>query len=411
MKVNPFKPNSIVGPGMFVGRLEELLELDRCLFQTKHGNPRHFLIHGERGIGKSSLMLVAESMATGEIPGPESKHRYDFMTAKLEMSPSTTYGDAIAKMGREIAKEVRKKEAVKSAAGDLWNFLKRWEVMGLKYNAEDHLQASEMLEDLCDVIERIFSSLHDCDGLFLLIDEADNATDDARLGELVKLFTERLTRIGVHNVILGISGISNVIQKLHKSHESAPRILNHIYLEPLSEDERKTVVRRGIEESNDRGGTQTRVQPEAEDWISRFSEGYPHFVQQYASTAFDTDNDDVITESDVMHGAFKENGALDQLGVRYFKEMYSSQINSDEYRQVLQVMAESPDKYVPRKQIELKTGLKKTTLSNALRALRSREIILSHPDKKGLYRLPTDSFALWIRMKSQQNQEHDKKAF
>ena len=50
MRYNPFRPNSLVTPGMFTGRLEETKALERMLFHTKNGNPHYFLLHGERGI-------------------------------------------------------------------------------------------------------------------------------------------------------------------------------------------------------------------------------------------------------------------------------------------------------------------------------------------------------------------------
>ncbi len=50
-KYNPFQPNTMVAPGIFVGRLEKIDTIRRSLFQAQNGNPQHFLIKGERGIG------------------------------------------------------------------------------------------------------------------------------------------------------------------------------------------------------------------------------------------------------------------------------------------------------------------------------------------------------------------------
>lgn len=83
MKFNPFRPNSIVAPGMFCGRYQEIRSVEQCLFQTKHGNPQHFLIEGERGIGKSSLMLFAEWMAKGQFQA-ERANKFHFMVISFE---------------------------------------------------------------------------------------------------------------------------------------------------------------------------------------------------------------------------------------------------------------------------------------------------------------------------------------
>jgi hypothetical protein len=57
VKFNPFQPNKIVAPGMFAGRLPEINSIEQALFQAKNGNPQHFLLQGERGIGKLSLFF------------------------------------------------------------------------------------------------------------------------------------------------------------------------------------------------------------------------------------------------------------------------------------------------------------------------------------------------------------------
>ena len=65
MKINPYKPNSPISPGMFAGRIDEIKELEKGLFQTKNGQSSNFLITGERGIGKSSLLNLIKPTAKG----------------------------------------------------------------------------------------------------------------------------------------------------------------------------------------------------------------------------------------------------------------------------------------------------------------------------------------------------------
>lgn len=412
MRFNPFTPTNIVGPGMFSGRVDELKHLDRCLFQTKHGNPNHFLIHGERGIGKSSLLLYAKVMATGQVEGLESDEKYRFVTVDVEIEPTTSYEDLTRKIGSELARRLRAIEQLKSKAADFWNFITNWEVLGVKYQkAAACTDPSQLMEELCETVVAAVQRIDGCsDGIVILMDEADKATPSTDLGAWIKVFTERLTKRGCHNVCLGLSGISHVIDVLKASHESSLRILNHMLLEPLSVDERLYVIESGLRHAEHRNNKRTAIQPDAAGWIATYSEGFPHFIQQYAFSAFETDTDDDIGIDDVHIGAFKENGALDQLGVRYFEAMYRAQINSDEYRRVLHAIAESNEKYVSKQKIREDTGLKETTLGNALQSLKNKQIILAHPEKQGLYRLPNDSFAVWIRAQIDREAQADKDA-
>ncbi len=68
-------------------------------------------------------------------------------------------------------------------------------------------------------------------------------------------------------------------------------------------------------------------------------------------------------------------------------------------------MSQSPGEYIAKKEIKEISQLKKTTLTNALAALKKRQIILAHREKPGLYKLPTASFAVWIRARARREQE------
>ena len=99
-----------------------------------------------------------------------------------------------------------------------------------------------------------------------------------------------------------------------------------------------------------------------------------------------------------MNGALGEHGAFQQLGTKYFEDLYFDRIGSDDYRQVLHVMSQHLDAWVSKEEIRSKSpNLKATTLNNALKALTSRRIILAQQGKRGSYRLPMKSFAVWIR--------------
>jgi hypothetical protein len=398
MRFNPFTPGLIVNQDMFVGRDEELRQIDRALFQTKNGVPWHFLIHGERGIGKSSLMLSAQLTAVGRVHCWGTKDYFRFLAVSVEIEPSTTYERLIRKIATGLIKAVSSVEKLGSRATAFLDWAANWEIGGVKYKKQEN-DSADFVQDLSDQMAAICERLkEEIDGVVIFIDEADNASSDTHLGEFMKIFTERMTKLGCGQVCVGLAGLSKVIDVLRDDHASSPRILNYMRLEPLGKNECIEVVRRGLIRAKEKSGVETKIEASAEEWIATYSEGYPHFIQQYASSAFEADNDDNITVDDCTTGAFAENGALDQLGEQYFRDLYHAQINSDDYRKVLQVMAMSPEQYVQRREIAEKTGLKETTLGNALHALKERGIIFPHAGKQGLFRLPNDSFALWIKM-------------
>ena len=132
--------------------------------------------------------------------------------------------------------------------------------------------------------------------------------------------------------------------------------------------------------------------------IYLYSEGYPHFIQQIGYSVFAIDTDNNITKEDVERGMFKSKGAFDLIGDRYYKDMYYNKIKIDSYREILIIMAKNSNDWVSRKDIEKQFSGKKDTLTNGIKALRDRNIILSKPGRRGLYRLQWIGFAVWINL-------------
>lgn len=383
---------------MFVGRLDEIVAIERNLFQAKNGNPQHFLVQGERGIGKSSLLFYIEIEAAGKVTGSEGEEPFNFLTVSIDLGGCQTQLDIIRKLGRGIRSAVDEREAIKKSAKAFWDWLTNWEVLGVKFNkSAEEIDAEEIAEELVKNLAVLCRSTEsDIDGVLILIDESDRPPVEAHLGQFLKMLTERLARKDCNHVLIGIAGLPTILSKLRESHESSPRLFHTMLLEPLTRDERKRVVEIGLAEANLKNDPRVEITTEALDTLADLSEGYPHFVQQFAYSAFEQDHDNRIDEDDVVEGAFRDGGALSQLGDKYFNDMYHARISSEDYRRVLDAMAEHGDDWIPRKTIIKESGVSESNVNNALASLKAKEIILADDTRRGFYRLPTNSFAAWI---------------
>jgi DNA polymerase III delta prime subunit len=369
------------------------------LFQTKNGNPQHFLLHGERGIGKSSLLYIQELTAAGDIVGWDEQ-RFNFLTVTAILEPGDNYETIVRKLGAALRRRLSSHAATKDYVRATWDFLKCWEILGVRYHASEHtIASSELLDELAHSYGTACARTAETfDGILLLIDEADKPTSDAQLGALLKGLTERITRMEHARVCLGVAGVSGIIETLRRSHESSPRIFTSFHLQPLSREESVQVVRKGLREAAEKNQKETTVTDDAVTLIAMLSEGYPHFIQQFAFSAFEADEDWNIDRNDVLRGAWAEHGAFQQLGTKYFENLYFDRISSDDYRQVLRAMSDHLDGWVSKEELRAKCPqLKSSTLNNALKALSSRRIIIPQHGVRGSYRLPTKSFATWIK--------------
>ena len=314
--------------------------------------------------------------------------------------------EIIQKIVESFKLKISQRQVLQKRAKDVWEFLTNWEVLGVKYNKASEFDPLIVLDKLCEQMALLIESESESerksgediiDGLLILIDEADKPSTSAGLGEFCKLFTEKMIRLDCRKASLGLAGQTSLLQKLKESHESSPRLFTIYTLDTLNEKEILDVVNAGLDEANEKNKQRTILSADAKKLLCDISEGYPHFIQQFAYSAFEIDSDFIISEKDVSVGIYSEGGALEQLGRKFFQQQYFEQIGSEDYRKVLQVMADSPNDWLTRTEIIDISKLKKHTVDNALKSLKSKNIISVNEESKGCYRLPSKSFVAWIK--------------
>ena len=391
---------------MFVGRVDELDKLESHLLQTRAGQPTNFMITGERGIGKTSLLDYIKYVARGSISA--GNENINFLVIETDLDERTTQLALVKKIELGLRRELSKSEKARSFLTSTWRFLERVEAGGVSLKDKPGPDADLMVEEfaysLAETVARItdksgedfFSARYE--GLIILIDEADNASSDLKLGSFVKLLVERLQRNDCQRVMVGLAGLPELRQVLLSGHPSSLRVFDELPLGRLSNDEVIGVIDICMEEANKKNPEQTTITLDAKSSLVALAEGYPHFIQQFGYSAFAADADNNIDKEDVTAGAFAKRGALEAIGDRYYRNDFYNKIQKDSYRQVLRIMARKGDNWVTKAEIKKEFHGKESTLDNAIHALRGRHIILPREGYKGVYRLQHRGFALWINL-------------
>lgn len=409
-RVNPFRPNSPVAPGMFVGRLAQVNALEEALLQTRAGRPKGFMLTGERGIGKTSLLQFFKFLAQGHIEIRDEKVK--FLVVDLDLDASSTDVGLIRRVERGLKRELEKTEPARSFLSSGWDFLKRLEAFGVSLREGESADAETLHDDFAHSLAMtanricredapsIFGARYD--GIVLMIDEADNSPKSLRLGAFLKLLAERVQRHGCERLMIGLAGMPTLREVLREGHPSSLRIFDELQLDILSRDEVSMVIDRALHEANTENAEKTTIDDAGRSGLIHLSEGYPHFIQQFGYSAFAADTDLVIDRSDVSKGAFE---AIGRIGDRYYRDDFYNKIQKDSYRQVLRIMADNENRWVSKADIRSKFRGKTTTLDNAIHALRERKIILAKEGERGMYRLQHRGFAFWIKLFTADPQE------
>ena len=234
-RINPFRPNSPVAPGMFVGRIPQVEALEEALLQTRAGRPKGFMLTGERGIGKTSLLQYFKWVAQGHIPiGGSDKVK--FLVVDLDIESSTTDLGLIRRVELGLKREFSKADPALSFLKKCWEFLQRLEACGVSLrDSEPATDPETLYDEFAYSLARTTSQITEpdaasvfgakYDGVLLLIDEADNAQKSLRLGAFLKLLSERVHRAGCNRLMIGLAGMPTLREVLREGHPSSLRIL------------------------------------------------------------------------------------------------------------------------------------------------------------------------------------------
>jgi len=329
-KYNPFRPNHPVFTGMFAGRIDEIERLDSLLFQTQKDNPSHILILGERGIGKTSLLLVANHFAKGTLSWEQEK--YNFLPIQVGLRPTTMLIDFAKKINIHVERALSQSEKGLTFLKNSWGFLTRIQssVLSLGPKQQSPLSQEELIDKtIYSIVDTVKAITEDTtasqlglrekkNGIVILIDEVDQASKSLDLGLFLKNLAEVLTQEDANKVLLILAGLPKARDILRESHESSLRLFEEFKLSTLTRDEVASVIKGGLEEVKEEHKIIVSVSEGAIDQIHVYSEGYPHFVQQIAYSAYALDSDNNYTPT---HCQDKNLGFLRWIHHRMLKQL------------------------------------------------------------------------------------------
>jgi len=131
---------------MFAGRYDELVTLEKGLYQTKHGQPSNYLITGDRGIGKTSLLLYLKRVSDGGVDSLEHGN-FDFVSFSLLVSDKLDVVTMLKLAERNITRELGKLETVRNFLAETWAFVQRLRVMDSGISAAEQDSEVELQID------------------------------------------------------------------------------------------------------------------------------------------------------------------------------------------------------------------------------------------------------------------------
>lgn len=397
--INPFIPHHPSAAGNFVGRRSELRRLEASLLHAIQEKPINFMLTGERGVGKTSLLNYVQSMAR-RIDSSESQ-AFNFLVVQVQIDRSTTLLDLVRKIEGALRKELDRNEPARKFLVQSWGFLRRLEVAGISIREETE-KPSLMWEDFADTllqtVRRVCRPDHpetgfvgiNFDGLLLLMDEVDTANSELQLGAFLKCLTEYLQRGGCNRLIIGLSGLPQMVDVILRSHPSALRVFEDLRLSRLPRNEVRELVDTFLLTAQQDNRRLFEMDQSAFDLVMELSEGHPHFVQQICYCGFNAMMNRgfdssmhvrgetraggfVVTREDVAMGAFSPRGAIDVIGDIYYRHAVDALTSSELH--VLSRMSYCPGQSFAAEQLAEEADISMDSAQKIMLALASRGLV------------------------------------
>lgn len=351
---NPFNPTAPIDPEYFAGRHHEIEIILRALNQTRHGSQQNVLVTGERGIGKSSLALLARYIA--QEPRGDWQTDCKFATGYYTLDDKDTVGDccqgAIEQLNRTIRPSLTDRFFEKIRQLDCSIKLNFWfgsTEIEPRGKVRSDTDAAKIRKDFVKILEALWDELKGSgyNGILIVLDELNKIKTKENLGAFFKKVSESLVSDGYRKTMILAVGLPWLEQKIAEDDLSAVRVFEHVALDPMRPSESQEVVDKAL------AGTGVSISDDARARLVDWAGGYPYFLQQMCFDSFEADTDQLIDVADVNSGVSRSLTQFD----RMFFGRVLREVEGKNYQKIIEALAPE-DSGMPVGVLQRESGVK-----------------------------------------------------
>lgn len=303
---NPYSPGAGTRPPELAGR-DELREKVRVAIERMRiGRPaKSVIMVGLRGVGKTVLLnqmlrdAEAAKFHTVYIEAPESRSLPAILAPQLRI--------ALLRLSRIESAKSSAILGLRALAGFARGLkLKFGDIeVGVDYEPEPGLADNGDLEgDLTALMTQLGVVAQAAGtGLIIFVDELQYVAEE----QLAALITalHRISQLALPVTVVG-AGLPQLRGRAGNAKSYAERLFDYPEIGPLEPSQASQAF---VKPAKDEG---VSVDPEAAEKVVQVTRGYPYFIQEWGSSAWDTARDQRITLEDVENASTYAIAALDE---------------------------------------------------------------------------------------------------
>ena len=369
--IDPFTPDLPIDKWeRFSGRKKEIDSVVDSLYQLSNDNPKHTIITGDRGIGKSSVLTQVKTISEGDMGlihklGIDAGvDKYDFVCAwhdcATDQNPSILASGILSQLKNSFEKSFKN-----------LNLNLELNIAGILTVAQEDssiLSIGEIVDLFCKEVAKAATKATDKNksGVILFFDELERVKPESGVATFFKLAAEKLSREGVKNVAFFAAGITGAIQNLEEEHGSIFRTFKDVPLPRLGKPEVKEILETGFLAANH------TFEESVIDGIFKLCAGFPEPVHLMGSQILKSDTDGHLNIEDFVKAKVEVIETL-----RRNKLAATLKIaGSGKYQRILKAMATYESTNVPLNHITNEIGYEQNQFSTNMSNLIKRDIIV-----------------------------------
>lgn len=301
--LNPFAPGAGSRPPELAGR-DDVLKMARigCRRAVAGRHARSLMLLGLRGTGKTVLLNEIQKIGTDE----------NLLTSKIESPENVSLAHLLVPEIRKVMRSLSVVEQAKDLAErglrGLIGFASNFRVdvggVGIAVEPEPGLADSGDIEfDLPDLFEAIGLAAKAANkGWILLIDEVQYLSSKDLSALIVAM--HHMSQTGLPVVFVG-AGLPQVARLAGDAKSYSERLFSYPPIGPLDRESASSAIRNPIEEEG------AEISDAGLNEIVDRTQGYPFFLQEWASKAWDHASGSIISASEVQETYEETVASLD----------------------------------------------------------------------------------------------------
>lgn len=387
---NPFVPKTGIEPRHFGGRSAELAFFREKLREAREGPYcDHFLILGDWGIGKTTLLREYKKIA--------QQQGYAASLAQVEAFPvGTLLIDAVQSLVHSI---IRNLPVERGRFKNLINFFDSFgiQILGSGFEiSRDTAQRRQLspLYFLADSLQKLWEDLEHSHGLVVIL--LDDVQHVANVSPILTILKQALSEPVIQQTKL-LFGLASKPEEwrdmtsLERHHPVGRFFQSRCVLGRLSDDE----IRNTLEQSL--APTGTRFTADVIDNVIKYTRGHPFEIQVLCHNLVEHQ---IQAEVDLSVWEPSLRKTVDELGSTIFQFLYSQATAAE--TEVLRIFANSDDpltiKDVKATLINLESDVSLNGVDNYAKSLVDKKLLLKVA--RGLYTIPDMMFKAYVRFKA-----------